>query len=111
MYLLFPYSDGIKGPSDVTTVKFDGIVNTLKTGDLVLFSGATTSGALIKLFDNAEFSHIGLVSFAISTILVLNLFGIAKHTHTHKLCAFMHAHLCACACTHTHTHTHSLVVL
>ena len=65
MCLLFPCSDGIKVPSDITTVKFDGIVNTLKTGDLVLFSGATTSGALIKLFDNAEFSHIGLVSFAI----------------------------------------------
>ena len=45
------------------TVKFDDIVDTLNTGDLVLFSGATTSGALIKLFDNAEFSHIGIVSF------------------------------------------------
>ena len=52
-------------PSDFETVKFDDVVPTLNTGDLVLFSGATTSGALIKLFDNAEFSHIGLVSFAI----------------------------------------------
>ena len=74
MYLYFPYSDGIKGPSDITTVKFDGIVNTLKTGDLVLFSGATTSGALIKLFDNAEFSHIGLVSFAIFYYISLKSF-------------------------------------
>ena len=56
------YSDGIVAPSHITTVKFDDIVDTLNTGDLVLFSGATTSGALIKLFDNAEFSHIGIVS-------------------------------------------------
>lgn len=55
------YSDGIMAPSGITTVKFDDIVKTLNTGDLVLFSGATTSGALIKLFDNAEFSHIGIV--------------------------------------------------
>ena len=52
-------------PSHITTVKFDDIVDTLNTGDLALFSGATTSGALIKLFDNAEFSHIGIVSFTV----------------------------------------------
>lgn len=43
------------------TVKYNDIADKLETGDLVLFSGATSSGAIIKLFDNAEFSHIGLV--------------------------------------------------
>ena len=35
---------------------------TLNTGDLVLFSGATSSGAIIKIFDGAIFSHVGIVS-------------------------------------------------
>ena len=34
---------------------------TLRTGDLILFSGATSSGAIIKIFDGAIFSHIGIV--------------------------------------------------
>ena len=34
----------------------------LQTGDIVLFTGATSSGAVIRLFDSAEFSHVGLVS-------------------------------------------------
>ena len=59
------YSDGILAPSDITTVKFDDVAPTLNTGDLALFSGATTSGALIKLFDNAEFSHIGIVCMCV----------------------------------------------
>jgi len=52
-------------PADITTVRFNDIVGKLNTGDLVLCSGATTCGAIIKLFDNAEFSHIGIVCFIV----------------------------------------------
>ena len=30
-------------------------------GDLILFSGATSAGALIKFFDHSQFSHVALV--------------------------------------------------
>lgn len=53
--------DGIRAPRDIITKPYSDVVKTLDTGDLVLFSGATSSGALIKFFDNSEFSHIGLV--------------------------------------------------
>ena len=46
---------------DYPTVQYSQIVDKLQTGDLVLFSGATSSGALIKIFDGALFSHIGIV--------------------------------------------------
>ena len=49
-------------PSNVKTVPFNELAKTLNTGDIVLFTGATSSGAVIRLFDNAEFSHVGLVS-------------------------------------------------
>ena len=55
-------SDGINPPADVETVKFDDLAPKLQTGDIVLFTGATSSGAIIRLFDNAEFSHVGIVS-------------------------------------------------
>ena len=55
-------SDGINPPPDITPVKFDELAPKLKTGDIVLFTGATSSGAIIRLFDNAEFSHVGIVS-------------------------------------------------
>ncbi len=42
-------------------VSYTKIRETLQTGDLVLFSGATSSGALIKIFDGAIFSHVGIV--------------------------------------------------
>ena len=67
LIILFMCSDGIKPPPDVVTVKYDDIADKLQTGDLVLFSGATSSGAIIKLFDNAEFSHIGLVRTGLQT--------------------------------------------
>ena len=46
------------------TVKFGDILPDLKTGDIVLTSGATTGGAIIKLFDNSQFSHVGIVSLS-----------------------------------------------
>ena len=60
---MFCCSDGINPPPDVQTVKFDELAPQLQTGDIVLFTGATSSGAIIRLFDYAEFSHVGLVSY------------------------------------------------
>lgn len=58
-------SDGINPPSDVETVKFDDLAPKLQTGDIILFTGATSSGAIIRLFDKAEFSHVGIVSLLV----------------------------------------------
>ena len=65
------HSEGIRPPPEITTVPYSSVVNTLKTGDLVLFSGATSSGAIIKFFDNSQFSHVGLVCvYSISDVVV-----------------------------------------
>ena len=48
--------------ADVETIPLGTITPKLQTGDLVLFSGATSSGAIIKFFDRAQFSHVGIVS-------------------------------------------------
>lgn len=66
-------------PPDVHTVPLNSITCNLNTGDLVLFSGATSSGAIIKFFDHSEFSHIGIVSHlsvcpAIHPHLILRFF-------------------------------------
>lgn len=53
--------EGIMPAPNVETVPLGTLVPKLQTGDLVLFSGATSSGAIIKFFDNAQFSHIGIV--------------------------------------------------
>lgn len=49
-------------PPDMEAVPLSAIAPKLQTGDLVLFSGATSSGAIIKFFDRAQFSHIAIVS-------------------------------------------------
>ena len=59
---IFYSSEGIKPPSDVETVKLDDVLPQLQTGDLVLMTGATTGGAIIKLFDDSEFTHVAIVS-------------------------------------------------
>lgn len=67
-HFIIPYSlcrDGIMPPPDVETVPLGAISSELQTGDLVLFSGATSSGAIIKFFDRAQFSHIGIVSLVV----------------------------------------------
>lgn len=56
------YSEGIHPLPDVDLVSYGKIRGELQTGDLVLFSGATSSGAIIKIFDGALFSHVGVVS-------------------------------------------------
>ena len=55
------HREGIYPPPDVTTRTYSSVAETLETGDIVLFSGATSSGAIIKFFDRSQFSHIGLV--------------------------------------------------
>lgn len=50
---------------DFPRVQYSQIVDELQTGDLVLFSGATSSGGLIKIFDGAIFSHCGIVRFSL----------------------------------------------
>ncbi len=55
-------SDGIKPPPDVETVPLKDILPELKTGDIILTSGATSFGAIIKFFDDSNFSHVALVS-------------------------------------------------
>lgn len=53
--------NGIMPPPDMETVPLSSLIPKLQTGDLILFSGATSSGAVIKFFDNSQFSHIGIV--------------------------------------------------
>ena len=55
------HREGIYPPPDVITRTYSSVAETLETGDIVLFSGATSSGAIIKFFDRSQFSHIGLV--------------------------------------------------
>lgn len=62
LHTLLYYSNGIFPPADVETTTLSNLIPALNTGDLVLFSGATNSGAMIKFFDHSEFSHIGIVS-------------------------------------------------
>ena len=48
-------------PSGITPVPYDDIASTLNTGDIMLLSGVTNSGAVIKLFDGGQFSHVAIV--------------------------------------------------
>ena len=56
------HSSGIYPPPNVVTKPYGLVSETLRTGDIVLFSGATSSGAIIKFFDHSQFSHCGVVS-------------------------------------------------
>ena len=56
------YSTGINPPPEVNAVPFSSVADIFNTGDIILLSGATNSGAIIKLFTGAEFSHVGIVS-------------------------------------------------
>lgn len=56
----------------VDTVKLQSISENLQTGDIVLMKGITVSGSIIRLFDQSEFSHIGMIFKApfISQVMV-----------------------------------------
>jgi len=58
------HSNGIYPPPDVTTKTYGSLAESLDTGDIVLFSGADSSGSLIKFLDRSQFSHVGLVGTA-----------------------------------------------
>ena len=62
MSSLIPPSEGIRPPHAKTFVPYDEAIKDLDTGDLVLFAGATSQGAIIRFFDHSQFSHVGLVS-------------------------------------------------
>ena len=72
MYYAYTYTrrEGIRPPSEITTVPYSSVIDSLNTGDLVLFSGATSSGAIIKFFDNSQFSHVGLVSGIFTFVII-----------------------------------------
>jgi hypothetical protein len=53
--------DGIYPQQDVRTLPYDKAIEGLDTGDLILFSGATSQGAIIKFFDHSQFSHVAMV--------------------------------------------------
>ena len=59
--VLLHFSDGIFPPPNIKTQLLSSLLPELSTGDIVLFSGATSSGAIIKFFDHSEFSHCGIV--------------------------------------------------
>jgi hypothetical protein len=40
---------------------YDSIRNTLKTGDVVIFSGKSAVSNFIKLFSGGKWSHVGMV--------------------------------------------------
>ena len=65
MYCTLYCRDGIRPAPDYAKVSYSEIRESLQTGDIILFSGATSSGAIIKIFDGAIFSHVGLVSIII----------------------------------------------
>ena len=60
--MTMPYSTGIRPPPEISTVPLESVASTFNTGDIILLSGATNSGAIIKLFDGSQFSHVGIVS-------------------------------------------------
>ena len=69
---------------DFPTIQYSQIIDQLQTGDLVLFSGATSSGALIKIFDGALFSHIGIVRFSLALLPSLVFFPSTVHVSPEK---------------------------
>ena len=46
----------------VEVVNLQSVIDDLQTGDIILMTGVTVSGSIIRLFDQSEFSHIGMVS-------------------------------------------------
>ena len=56
------HSEGVFPQPEVATKPLNSLMDQLDTGDIVLLSGATSSGAIIKLFDQSQFSHVGIVS-------------------------------------------------
>ena len=67
--------EGLSDSSEVTTVPYNDIASMLNTGDIMLMSGVTSTGAVIKFFDNTQFSHVAIVS-----IVAIQLFECENFT-------------------------------
>ena len=81
-------SDGIRHPPQFPVKTYGEVRSELQTGDIVLFSGATSSGALIKIFDGAIFSHVGLVraNNEFTDIIVFINVHLGTSSQVFKLC-------------------------
>ena len=55
-------SDDVMDTQSVEVVNLQSVIDDLQTGDIILMTGVTVSGSIIRLFDQSEFSHIGMVS-------------------------------------------------
>lgn len=53
--------DGIYPAHAAQPLPYEEAIKGLDTGDLILFSGATSQGAIIKFFDHSQFSHVAMV--------------------------------------------------
>ena len=62
LYGFFTHTHTHIHSEEVATKPLNSLMDQLDTGDIVLLSGATSSGAIIKLFDQSQFSHVGIVS-------------------------------------------------
>lgn len=97
--MILIYSQGIRPPPEITVVPLDSVAGTFNTGDIILLSGATNSGAIIKLFDNSQFSHVGIVSHQChhyydimimydSILILIQCDQVLKFLHTAQLMIF-----------------------
>ena len=79
---------GGKAPSGVTEVSFGSLRRHIKTGDIVLFSGVSTSGSIIKFFTHSNYSHIAIVSEIIflSPLYNFDFFWPVPCTPTQAIC-------------------------
>ena len=80
--------EGLRPPEGVMVVPYDDIASTLNTGDIMLMSGVTSSGAIIKFFDNAQFSHVSIVNKYNSFEKLMssfNFFKVIKSKYTTEL--------------------------
>lgn len=53
--------DFMEAPQSSKAVSLGSLIGDLETGDIVLMSGMSLSGSIIRLFDQSEFSHVALV--------------------------------------------------
>lgn len=76
---------GIRAPSGVTEVPFGSLRSHIKTGDIVLLSGVSTSGSIIKFFTHSCYSHIAIVRDKSSSLYNIVYLSVPHmHTHAHQ---------------------------
>ena len=106
-----PSDDFMEAPQSSKPVSLGSLIGDLETGDIVLMSGMSLSGSIIRLFDQSEFSHVALVRESRACTCTHTQTDTHRythtrthtHTHTHThIHTHRHTHT-----THTHTHTHT----